>query len=360
MINAGFWNNKRVLVTGHSGFKGGWLSLWLQQMGAEVQGYALDVPTTPSFYQEASIADSVASYSGDVRNLDQLQRVVQSFKPDVVFHLAAQALVKPSYAHPVDTYSTNVMGTVNVLEAVRNTESVRSVVVVTSDKCYENREWHWGYRENEAMGGYDPYSNSKGCAELVTASYRSSFFNPDNYQNHGVAISSVRAGNVIGGGDWAAERLVPDMLKAFDAGVPAIIRSPSAIRPWQHVLEPLSGYLLVAQKMFEGQGLFSESWNFGPSDVDARPVEYIVNKLVSLWGEAAEWELDACLGEHEAHYLKLDCSKVSAQLGWQPVWGLDTTLGKIVDWYKAWKHGENMNEYSRSEIECFMKHKVSG
>jgi CDP-glucose 4,6-dehydratase len=265
-----FWKGKRVLVTGHTGFKGGWLSLWLQQMDAEVCGYSLPAPTDPSLFVVAHIADGIRSVEGDIRDLEHLKRVVAEFRPEIVFHLAAQPLVRQSYRDPVETYSTNVMGTVNVLEAVRQVGGVRVVVSITSDKCYENREWCWAYRENEAMGGYDPYSSSKGCAELVTAALRNSFFHPDKFAEHGVAVASARAGNVIGGGDWAKDRLVPDMIRAFMCRETVVVRSPNAVRPWQHVLDPLSGYLRLAEKLWESGGEFAEAWNFGPAEDDAR------------------------------------------------------------------------------------------
>lgn len=308
-MNAAFWHGKRVFLTGHTGFKGGWLSLWLQQLGADVTGYALDAPTSPSLFEAASVARGMRSIIGDVRDGDAVKRAMAVARPDIVIHMAAQPLVRYSYVNPVETYSTNVMGVVNLLEAVRATPGVRAVVNVTSDKCYENREWPWGYRENEAMGGYDPYSNSKGCAELVTAGYRSSFFHADKYPEHGVALGSGRAGNVIGGGDWALDRLIPDMLRAIGAGEPVMIRNPHAIRPWQHVLEPLSGYLTLAEKLYTEGPVHAEGWNFGPYDTDAKPVEWIVERMTQEWGAGASWTLDGQDHPHEATYLKLDCSK---------------------------------------------------
>jgi len=284
-MNPTFWRDKRVLLTGHTGFKGGWMALWLQSMGAEVVGYALAPPTEPSLFQCARVGDRlVASHLGDIRDLDHLQRVFKEHCPEIVFHMAAQPLVRLSYSEPVDTFSTNVMGTVNVLEAVRRTPGVRALVNITTDKCYENREWVWGYRENDPMGGHDPYSSSKGCAELVSAAYRSSFFNPKDFDRHGVSVASVRAGNVIGGGDWAGDRLIPDMIRAFSAGTPVIIRSPHAIRPWQHVLEPLRGYLTLAEHMWEAGPDYAEGWNFGPNDEDAKPVQWIGQRLTEFWG----------------------------------------------------------------------------
>lgn len=353
-IDKAFWQGKRVFVTGHTGFKGSWLSLWLEDMGAVVRGYSLSIPTTPSLFEQANVSNGLLSEEGDIRDHLHLRQSMTDFKPEIVFHLAAQPLVRLSYEDPVETYSTNVMGTVYVLEAVRAVGGVKAVVNITSDKCYENREWVWGYRENEAMGGYDPYSNSKGCAELVASAYRNSFFNPKDYDKHGVALASVRAGNVIGGGDWAKDRLIPDILKSFEKKQPVVIRNPHSIRPWQHVLEPLSGYILIAQQLFLHGCKFAEGWNFGPNDIDAKPVEYIVNKMAELWGADATWQLDGAEHPHEAHYLKLDCSKAKMRLNWQPQWDLDTSLMRIVSWHKAWLADENMREVTLREIRDYM------
>lgn len=350
-----FWQGRRVLLTGHTGFKGSWLALWLQELGAEVTGFSLAPPTSPSLFEVAGVARGMTSVIGDIRDLAQLRQVMREQQPEVVFHLAAQALVRHSYADPVETYSTNVMGTVNVLEAVRGANSVRAMVNVTSDKCYENREWAWGYRENEALGGYDPYSNSKACAELVAASYRNSFFHPDRYAEHGLAVASARAGNVIGGGDWAMDRLVPDILRAIVAGQSVMIRNPNAIRPWQHVLEPLSGYLLLAQKLHTDGVRFGEGWNFGPHDSDAMPVRWLVDQLTTAWGEGASWQLDGADHPHEAHYLKLDCSKAKAQLGWQPTWRLDQTLAAITGWHRAHRDGADMHAQTLAQIRRFQQ-----
>jgi len=354
-VNPVFWNGKRVLLTGHTGFKGSWLSLWLQSMGAQVVGYALAPPTNPSLFEAASVGKGMTSIIGDIRDLEQLRKVFAEHRPEVVIHMAAQPLVRYSYIEPVETYSTNVMGTVNLLESVRSTDSVKAVVNVTSDKCYENREWVWGYRENEAMGGYDPYSNSKGCAELVTAAYRNSYFHPDKYKEHGVAIASGRAGNVIGGGDWAADRLIPDIMRAITDGRPVNIRSPHAIRPWQHVLEPLSGYLVLAQKLYEEGAACAEGWNFGPNNEDAKPVQWIVEKLTTAWGEGASWALDGGDHPHEAHYLKLDCSKAKIRLDWHPRWPLDETLSSIVDWQKKYQQGADMKAVTLAQIDRYSK-----
>jgi CDP-glucose 4,6-dehydratase len=348
-----FWQGKRVFLTGHTGFKGGWLSLWLQQLGAELTGYALQAPTEPSLFEVAGVARGMRSIIGDVRDGDSLKRAMSGARPDIVIHMAAQPLVRYSYANPVETYSTNVMGVVHLLEAVRATDSVRSVVNVTSDKCYENKEWPWGYRENEAMGGYDPYSNSKGCAELVTAAYRSSFFNPEKYAEHGVAVATGRAGNVIGGGDWALDRLIPDMLRAIGCGQAVRIRHPDAVRPWQHVLEPLSGYLMLAEKLYTHGPANAEGWNFGPHDTDARPVRWIIERMTQVWGEGASWALDGQPQPHEATSLKLDCSKARARLGWQPRWDLGVTIEKIVEWHKALEQGADMRQTTLSQINTY-------
>ncbi len=354
-MSVAFWQGKRVLLTGHTGFKGSWLSLWLQSMGAQVVGYALAPPSNPSLFEVAQVGKGMTSIIGDIRDLEHLRKVFADYKPEIVIHMAAQALVRYSYTEPVETYSTNVMGTVNLLEAVRSAGSVKAVVNVTSDKCYENREWEWGYRENEAMGGYDPYSNSKGCAELVTAAYRNSYFHPKKYKEHGVAIASGRAGNVIGGGDWADDRLIPDIMRAITQGKPVNIRNPHAIRPWQHVLEPLSGYLLLAQKLYEEGATYAEGWNFGPNDEDAKPVQWIVEKLTQAWGEGASWKLDGGNHPHEAHYLKLDCSKAKGRLDWHPRWHLDEALAKIADWQKNYQQGANMQAVTLEQIDIYSK-----
>jgi CDP-glucose 4,6-dehydratase len=349
-ITREFWRGKRVLLTGHTGFKGSWLSLWLQEMGADVTGFALQPPTNPSLFEVANVAHSMTSIIGDIRDAEKLGRAMRTAAPEIVIHMAAQPLVRYSYMNPVETYSTNVMGTVNVLEAVRQNSSVRAVVNVTSDKCYDNKEWVWGYREDEPMGGFDPYSNSKGCAELVASAYRNSFFNPAKYSEHKVALASVRAGNVIGGGDWAADRLIPDILRAISDNKPVVIRSPNAIRPWQHVLEPLSGYLLLAQLLYERGVEFAEGWNFGPNDEDAKPVQWIVERLTEQWENGARWQLDGGDHPHEAHYLKLDCSKARMRLEWQPRWNLAHTLEMIVAWQRAWLAKKDMRSFTLKQI----------
>lgn len=354
MIKPSFWHGKKVFVTGHTGFKGSWLCLWLEQMGAIVRGYSLPAPTEPSLFAVANVRQGLISEEGDIRDFFHLREALADFKPEIVFHMAAQPLVRLSYDEPIETYSTNVMGTVYVLEAIKQVGGVKAVVNITSDKCYENREWVWGYREDEAMGGYDPYSNSKGCAELVASAYRNSFFNVVKYHEHGTALASVRAGNVIGGGDWAKDRLIPDILRSFENNQPVIIRNPHSIRPWQHVLEPLSGYLLVAQKLYTEGPAFAEGWNFGPNEMDATPVQAIVDTMVGLWGDKASWQLDGQDHPHEAHYLKLDCSKAKMRMEWHPRWDLNTTLSRIVSWHKAWLAGEDMRTYTLNEINDYM------
>jgi len=346
----GIYKDRKVFITGHTGFKGSWLCLLLKQLGAEIYGYALEPPTTPSLFCEAKIDELITSYIGDIRDLSYLQEVIQKTQPEIVIHMAAQPLVRESYKSPVDTYSINVIGTVNLLEACRYTPSVRAIVNVTTDKCYENKEWHWGYRENEPMGGYDPYSNSKGCSELVTSAYRNSFFNPNKYNDHKVALASVRAGNVIGGGDWAEDRLIPDFIRAISKGEKLKIRSPYAIRPWQHVLEPLTGYLTLAEKLYSEGSKFAQGWNFGPNDSDARDVEWITKTICEIWGNGASYEVDSNPQPHEANYLKLDCSKAKAELGWIPKWNIHTTLKSIVEWNKAFQEGENIREVTINQI----------
>ena len=349
-MNPEFWRSKRVFLTGHTGFKGSWLSHWLQQLGADLTGYALAPPTTPSLFDVANVSGGMRSVIADIRDPSALKKAIQEAKPDIVIHMAAQPLVRYSYQAPVETYSTNVMGTVYLLEAIRQTPSVRAVVNVTSDKCYENKEWHWCYRENEPLGGYDPYSNSKACAELITAAYRNSFFNPTKQTEHRVSIASCRAGNVIGGGDWAADRLIPDILRAIEASQAVNIRSPHAIRPWQHVLEPLSGYLTLAEKLYTAGPAYAEGWNFGPAQDDAKPVQWIVEQLTAQWGEGATWQLDTNPQPHEAHYLKLDSSKAHAKLGWHPRWNLQATLKSIVHWHKQWLAEDNMQKATLQQI----------
>ena len=332
------YRNRTVLITGHTGFKGTWLSLWLNHLGSNVIGYALKPPTQPSLFELCNLDTMVTSVEGDVRDFGYLKSVIQKYKPEIIFHLAAQALVRRSYSDPLETYSTNVMGIVHLLEAVRQIGGVKVIINVTSDKCYENQGWVWGYRENDPMGGQDPYSSSKGCAELITAAYTKSYFDPEHYERHGVSVASVRSGNVIGGGDWAEDRLLPDCMKALLENKSIVIRYPDAVRPWQHVLEPLFGYLLLAQLLYQNGPVFAGAWNFGPEDSSAKPVRWLVEKIVNIWGENAGWEIDPEDHPHEAHTLKLDCSKAKLRLGWLPQWDLETALRLTVDWYKTYGH----------------------
>ncbi len=349
-VNPEFWCGKRVFLTGHTGFKGGWLAVWLKSMGAIVKGYALEPDTDPNFFEMAIVANGMESEIGDIRDLAKLKKSMVNHNPDVLIHMAAQPLVRLSYNEPVETYSTNVMGTVHVLESARSCPNLRSITNVTTDKCYENREWYWGYRENEAMGGYDPYSSSKGCAELVTSAYRRSFFNGEDK----AALASVRAGNVIGGGDWSADRLIPDILRAIERSEDVVIRNPLATRPWQHVLEPLSGYLILAERLYTHGQKFAEGWNFGPEDLDVQNVEWITRVLCELWGEGAGYIFDTAAHPHEANYLKLDCSKAKSRLGWRPKWNINTTLELIVEWNKTVISGGNAKDITQQQVEKYL------
>jgi CDP-glucose 4,6-dehydratase len=340
-----FWSGKRVFLTGHTGFKGGWAALWLAQKGAVVRGYALDPATQPSLFIEAKVGSVIEDIRGDIRDSARLNEAMISFAPEIVLHMAAQPLVRYSYVDPIGTYETNVIGTARVLEAVRKTESVRAVVSVTTDKCYENHETLRGYKETDALGGYDPYSSSKACAEIVSAAYRQSYL-----AERGVALATARAGNVIGGGDWSEDRLIPDLIQGFLAHKTVKIRRPRAIRPWQHVLEPVMGYLQLAEKLLSKDEKYASAFNFGPAEEDAQPVQWIVERMVSLWGEDAQWELDADEGVHEAGYLKLDASKARTQLGWQPKLSLEDALEWLVEWYKAWQSGADLHTLTLEQI----------
>lgn len=345
-IDSLFWHGRRVLVTGHTGFKGSWLALWLSQLGARVSGCALPTPpTTPSLFEQTSSAETIRHHITDIRDLDSVCRVFDDEQPEIVFHLAAQALVREGYRSPLDTITTNVTGTANILEAARQTSPVRAVVVVTSDKCYENREWLWPYRENESLGGHDPYSASKACAEILTAAWRSSFARSD------LAIASARAGNVIGGGDWANDRLVPDAVRAWASGRDLQVRRPHAVRPWQHVLEPLHGYLILAQALASGNG--AEAWNFGPSEDDMVAVGHLLDRLAAYWGSGASWSVDGKEHAHEAQNLRLDSTKARTRLDWKPVWSLDEALRRTAIWYRTWLTGADMRRYCLDEIESF-------
>ena len=347
--NPEFWEGKRVLLTGHTGFKGSWLGLWLQGLGAKVTGLALGPPSRPSLFEEASVAKGMTSLLGDVRNLETVRGAFDRADPEIVIHLAAQALVHPAYADPVLTYGTNVMGTAHVLEAARDRPNLRSVVMITSDKCYRNLERSWGYSEADELGGRDPYSASKGAAELVIRSYAASWFTADNP----TAVASARAGNVIGGGDWAADRLVPDIMRAIAAGEPVKIRSPHALRPWQHVLEPLSGYLMLAERLWHDPARASGSWNVGPDVNQIRPVQGLVEHLTASWGEGATWVLDGDDFPHEDTTLKLDCAKIKSELGWNPALELDDALDWIVEWYKAHRDGDSLRDLTLTQIKRY-------
>lgn len=349
MVNETVWQGKKVFLTGHTGFKGSWLSLWLQILGVKVCGYSLDPPTEPNLFACADIANGMKSVIADVRDFKSLNAAMQDFAPDIVIHMAAQSLVRESYTNPVTTYETNVMGTVNLLEAVRKTDSVIATVIVTSDKCYDNKEWCWGYRENDRLGGYDPYSNSKGCAEMVTSAFRRSFFSADTRK---MGLSSARAGNVIGGGDWAADRLIPDLIRAFGNRKKPVIRHPQAIRPWQHVLEPLAGYLILVENLIKDPE-YSGAWNFGPGYDDTKSVGLVVSKISELWGDGAEWDIDTTNHPHEASLLQLDSNKAHSLLGWTPTLRLNASLEMTVNWYKAYFANLDMNQFTRKQITQF-------
>ncbi len=332
-VVASFWSGKKVFLTGHTGFKGTWLSLWLKKMGAQVTGYAL-APQEPSLFTFTKIENEIHSIFGDVRDLEKLKNSMVAANPEIIIHMAAQPLVRASYEIPVETYATNVMGTVHVFEAARSLQNLRAVVNVTTDKVYENKERTQGYEETDALGGYDPYSNSKACSELVTASYLQSFFNPKEYTKHKVGIATARAGNVIGGGDWATDRIIPDLFRSFSKKEVAIIRNPQAVRPWQHVLDPLSGYLVLAQKLCADGARFSQAFNFGPRNDDSMAVEEMVSEISKLWGEGASYQVKDHSGPHETQLLKLDCSKANSVLDWQPKLSIQSALVKTVAWQK--------------------------
>lgn len=357
-LSADFWRGKRVFMTGHTGFKGGWLALWLNSLGAKVFGFALPPATEPSLFDIARIGRAISHEVGDIRDLRQVRAAVSASRPDIVLHLAAQSLVRRSYAEPVDTYAANVMGTVHVLEVTRTEPSVRSIVIVTSDKCYENLERNHGYVESDRMGGRDPYSSSKGCAELVTAAYRASFFDVSTRAERAVGVASVRAGNVIGGGDWSEDRLVPDMYRAIRAGQPVSIRNPKAVRPWQHVLEPLCGYLLLAEKLFESGADLAEGWNFGPDQDDARSVAEVMELAVKRW-PGLRWEPDSRSQPHEAKLLHLNSAKARTRLGWRPKMNVEQALEWTVDWYRASLEGKDMLDFSMQQISEYQRLGVS-
>ena len=354
MPNRSFWEDRRVFLTGHTGFKGSWLSLWLDALGADVTGYALEPPTRPSLYEQADVAGAVrSSICADIRDFPRFMSAIAECRPDVVIHMAAQSVVRRGYKDPIETYSSNVMGTVHLLEALRQVGQPCVVVNVTSDKCYENKEWDWGYRENDTLGGHDPYSNSKACAELVTSAFRDSYFRAEDLERNRIAVASARAGNVIGGGDWTSDQLIPDIMRGFLSGKPCLIRSPSAIRPWQFVLEPLRGYLLLAERLAEDASRFSSSWNFGPREEDARPVSWIADELVRSWADGASWHQDDGIHPREAHYLKLDISRTRACLDWHPALPLNQALSWIVEWYREFQAGHDLQRLTRTQIEQY-------
>lgn len=354
-MNLEFWKNKKVLLTGHTGFKGSWLSLWLQKLGVNMVGFSKSIPTKPSLYELAHVEDGMISIMGNVNDLNKLSEVINEHKPEIIIHMAAQSLVQESYKDPLETYNTNVFGTINVMQAIRDVDSVRVLINVTSDKCYENRDLERGYNENDPIGGFDPYSSSKGCAELVTSSFRNSFFNTAEYKKHRTAIASVRAGNVIGGGDWAENRIIPDIMRGILEKTIVRIRNPNAVRPWQFVLEPLSGYMLLAEKLWNNGEQFSEAWNFGPEYNDVQSVSWLVGKLSQLWNTDINLEYSKDGFHYEANILKLDCNKAKQKLEWQPKTNLDLGLKYVVEWYKQYELGKNMKEMTENQISEFSK-----
>ncbi|MGA9587871.1 MAG: CDP-glucose 4,6-dehydratase [Terracidiphilus sp.] len=347
------WTGLRVFLTGHTGFKGSWLALWLARKGAQVRGYALDPPTEPNLFTLASVDRVIEDERGDIRDHASLAASLTAFNPDVVFHMAAQPLVRRSYADPLGTYASNVMGTAHLLEAVRKCSGVRAVLSVTTDKCYLNQEWVWPYRETDPLGGYDPYASSKACAEIVSAAYRSSFFPPDKINEHHVALATARAGNVIGGGDWSEDRLIPDLIRGFQAGEQVLIRNPHAIRPWQHVLDPLHGYLMLAEQLLTGAPQFSSAFNFGPAEGDSWPVGKIADVLARTWGQGASWAKDGAANPHEARTLRIDASKARAELGWRPLLNIDTALKWTIDWYRTAKAHADMQAETHNQIAAY-------
>jgi len=350
-----FWRGKKVFLTGHTGFKGSWLSLWLGSLGADVTGYALKPPTKPSLFELSRAARSITSVIADIRDRRRLEKAVLKARPAIIIHMAAQPIVRESYLNPRETYETNVMGTVNLFEAARSCGSVRAILNVTSDKCYENKERQRGYKEGEPLGGYDPYSNSKACSELVTSAYRNSFFNPKDHAGHGVALASARAGNVIGGGDWAADRLIPDIIRAALKGRKVLIRNPRAIRPWQHVLEPLCGYLLLAELLYSRGPRYAGAWNFGPDAGDAKDVAWLVKRIFRDWRAGPGYSIDKGRHPHEARYLRLDSSKARKQLGWTPRWHVGQAIDRIIAWTLAYKRKEDMREVSLGQIKEYTR-----
>ena len=352
-MNLDFWRDKRVLLTGHTGFKGSWLSLWLQKLSVDLVGYSNSVPTTPSLFELANVKDGMTSLIGDVRDLHQISDTIREFKPEIVIHMAAQSLVRKSYQNPLETYSTNIMGVANILEAIRTVNNIRVCMIVTSDKCYDNKGLERGYNEEDSMGGYDPYSSSKGCAELVTNSFRNSFFNISKFHEHKTAIASVRAGNVIGGGDWASDRLIPDIMNGVLQNKIIRIRNPDSVRPWQFVLEPLYGYLMLIERLWNDGPLYSGGWNFGPDNNDVKPVSWIVDTISQLWGKNISWEMDHQNNLHEAKSLLLDCTKSKMKLDWKPKTDLRLALQLVIDWYKKLEKNTDMREFTEQQIKYY-------
>jgi CDP-glucose 4,6-dehydratase len=345
-----FWRGKRVLITGHTGFKGSWLALWLKIVGAEVCGYALAPYSQPNLFENLRLETEINSVTGDVRNLADFEKTLNDFQPEIVFHLAAQSLVRKSYRDPVETYTTNVIGTVNVLDAVRRADFVKTVVVITTDKVYENKEWLWAYRENERLGGFDPYSNSKACAELAVSAYRNSFFAESE-----TLIATARAGNVIGGGDWSEDRLLPDVFRSLVFGEKLEIRNPASVRPWQHALEPLNGYLMLAEKLYAGEKRFADAWNFGPSDEDSKEVGWILEEIRAVWNAPVNWEIAQAVQPHEARLLKLDSAKAKTELHWLPKLSLREALVLTVEWYKDFNNERDLRTTTLRQIEFYMR-----
>lgn len=358
MADARFWQNKRVFITGHTGFKGAWLTIWLHSLGAQVTGYALQPPTEPNLFHLSGIGSSIQSITGDIRDKERLQQSITQADPDIIFHLAAQPIVSRSYLQPAETYEVNVMGTVHLWEAVKHVSTqgsgrLKAVINVTTDKCYENQEWVWGYRETDRLGGYDPYSNSKACSELVTSAYRSSFFAPEAYHKHGISVATARAGNVIGGGDWAEDRLVPDCIRSLLSGSKMKVRRPLAIRPWQHVLDPLAGYLILAQCMVEDGPAYASEWNFGPNDRQSRTVQWIVETMAAAWGGDPFFVIEPEERFHESMQLKLDCSKARTRLKWYPKWSVEMALDKVLEWVRMVQAGQDVRAACLRQIEDY-------
>ena len=353
-MNSNFWKNKKVLLTGHTGFKGSWLSIWLKKLGVELVGFSKDIPTKPSLFEIAKVSEGMTSITGNIEDFTAIQKVLKENKPEIVIHMAAQSLVRKSYEEPINTFATNVMGTVNLLQAVKTTGNTRVLINITSDKCYENNGTEKVFSENSPMGGYDPYSSSKGCAELVTSSFRDSFFNLKEFERHGCSLSSVRSGNVIGGGDWAKDRLIPDIMNSISKRIPTQIRNTRSIRPWQFVLEPLFGYLILAQRMWEEGKEFSEPWNFGPDETDCKSVKWILEKISKELDDGFSWKEDTRDNPHEAKMLKLDCNKAKKRLGWKTKLDVNETIEWTVNWYKEYFKNSDMKEYTENQIDKFM------